>query len=518
MAKFNENKQKVQKIVNKINKFSADLLAKNLKELKLKLKDNSFMGPHPVFDSGWSVHSLDYPSNFENIGVLNQGDLLAVRLDADGIIVDFYDLDIPLEGFPTILLGCLDTSIRSNPLQFGGYLSTTDRSTLTIYKGNYTEVYGDGQVIYKGEAPILQKTLLSFDDIVTGGMAPNLDKAKQLWKLKVTWNNGVDTFYNDGVLYGVRHDFDFRTSPECGGPNNDFTRFEGFYTFQPDVLSSLYAANLDPINLTTSSIEAKGLVYDFLHVGTEMVCSEEIEYHTGFETHTFNLSDLTHLYVQGSIFKLVSGNWVSQGNNISDITGSQITNVENVSLLGYHLMYDNDHLWFFGISQNTGINEGNDRYHKLNLQNLPNTVYVFPTELLNLTLPYAVINFKRNPGEYPTKEDITQIAQFNKGGISKLFVQSQAPNNNRPPSYVLNIFADLYAYMPATKQLPILIPEYNKNYVPVGTTYETDDEFTTKERVLWIPENSDIYLRTKVMFNNAGFIYDNKKFNKTENP
>jgi hypothetical protein len=355
------------------------------------------------------------------------------------------------------------------------------------YEQDYCEVYGDGNLIYKGYPYEIYHEYSQAD--LDAGMFQE-DYTKKVYSCSIEYSYGGDDYLVQGRVVQIEM-FDY-LGTGCGGGDYDYfyvsidpgyvgsNNYAKFHDLQPiitDMTGILYHVTFDTnpspppsclMTTPTISESPKRLSWSF----------------TGGNVDSYRIK-----LKSASKYKKVAGEWVSQGYGEYTIDSSAVTiTTQSFTFVGYWLFYSDDTRYLFGIRNKTPLSyEG--IYRRKELYNLP-------------VDPYRVwsnITFLRNNDEHPIVVSVDSLAMSDKQqAIIKLFKTTDVTKDlyrmNVKGTFILSALSSVKT----TQQVPV----YNDTYSQSGSSYVASESHTLKDIVYYAPANLPVQYKIRLMLIN----------------
>jgi hypothetical protein len=500
MPQFSNNRQRINKIFEEIKKNNSVLSNNKSVSNVLKKNNSKVKSPFVHYDSGWVFVEPVTSNSYRT----TQKDGVVPTI----IYLDETDFNIPEIDLPEAMMAYLEPKvlIKGKP---NATMIAQGTANVSTWGNDYYSVYGDGNLIYKGEVTSVGE-YFSQTEYDSGNIA--IGNTKKVYRMVLEYTSGGQyyrlsgnvariRFFDDlGTGYDGLDQDEWRISVDPNFPNivdNEHRFLEMSDTeveFIGDKHEVRYTTNPSPPpNYNTSTT-----VYE--NVQTSKKFSDVDFYIIKFGTQV-NKYELDA--PGGSIIATLP---VAGGVEINsdDVTVTDIS----VSFMGYNLYYDSDTRWLFGI-ETTATPEGNGYETQLdNLPELSNPYHV------GHTLPYTSIEFNRNPDDYPVKIEGTSFVAGEKA--QAWFKKSKSTDNLNIYKYRFNI--ECYALEFATKEYSsenynVYADVYTQSGSPLS--YElTTENHSFKEKKEYVANGEDIEARFILASKNPHNYKELKKYDE----
>jgi hypothetical protein len=356
-----------------------------------------------------------------------------------------------------------------------------------LYEQDYCEVYGNGNLIYKGYPYEIYHEYSQAD--LDAGMFQE-DYTKKVYSGSIEYSYGGDDYLVQGRVVQIEM-FDY-LGTGCGGGDydyfyvsidpgyigsNNYAKFHDLQSVITDMTGILYHVTFDTnptppptciMTVPTVSESPKRLSWSF----------------TGGNVDSYRIKLKTAVK-----YKKIGGVWVWQANGDFTIDSSAVTiTTQTFTFVGYWLFYSNDTRYLFGIRNKTPLSyEG--IYRRKELYNLP-------------VDPYRVwsnISFLRNPTGHPTIIPYNGLAiPINQQSVIRLFKTTDSVKDyyriNMKGTFILSALSSVKT----TQQVPV----YNDTYYQSGSTYVALESHTLKDINSYTPANLPIEYKIRLTLSN----------------
>jgi hypothetical protein len=459
--------KKIEKLINNQNQISDNLKTKDqqLSEIfsdKYAIKLNSV-----IKESDWlTVTPISFARNTEYNRILPESVTFNQSLD--------FNLDKKFLPFlkPEIIVKAGENIKLEGILPY----------IYQMYDRDYCEVYGDGNLIYKGYPSEIYNEFSQED--LDAGMFQE-DYTKRVYKGAIGYTSGGFEYRVNGTIIRiVMVDY---LGTGCGGGNYDtfdvyidpgyfnsknYAKFHDLQSNTTDMTGLLwhhtYSPNPTPpptcVLNTPTSESPKRLQWAF----------------TGSNVDVYQIT-----LKSASLYKKVAGNWVWQSDGDFTIDSSLVTVISrSFGFSAYWLFYSDDTRYLFGIRNKIPLSyEG--IYRRIELYNLP----VDPYRV------WSTITLLRNNGDHPLVVDSASFAfSDNQQALIKLFKTTDTVKDFYRMKIKGTFILSALSSIKSTQQVPV----YNDTYYQSGSSYVASENHTLKDIAYYSPANLPVQYQIRL--------------------
>jgi hypothetical protein len=459
--------KKIEKLINNQNQISDNLKTKDqqLSEIfsdKYAIKLNSV-----IKESDWlTVTPIPFARNTEYNRILPESVTFNQSLD--------FNLDKKFLPFlkPEIIIKAEEN------IKLEGILPYIYQK----YDRDYCEVYGGGNLIYKGYPSVDIYHEYTQEDLDAGMFQE--DYTKKIYSGGIYYTSGGSDYYIQGrVIKITMYDY---LGTGCGG--RDYDVFD--VIVDPGYFESKNYAKFH--DLQSNTTDMTGLLYKIRYETNPSpppACVQTTFFEfpkrlqwsfTGSNVDVYKIK-----FKEAEKWKKVGDTWIWQSFGDFEIDSSGVTvTSRSFGFIGYWLFYSDDTRYLFGIRDKKPLSsEG--IYRRKELYNLP----VDPYRV------WSTITLLRNNGDHPTVVNMDSFAMSNNQQVLiKLFKTTDAVKDLYRMKIKGTFILSALSSVKSTQQVPV----YNDTYYQSGSSYVASENHTLKDIAYYSPANLPVQYQIRL--------------------
>lgn len=328
MSTFNQEKQKLEKLFNKITDQARTLKEKDVEALIFNFFKQELNNQIVIHDTGWLTKNTNIDESTTLFPDSGQSTVAAVHYEKNIQLPNFLQPYIEPLFFIQPPVNCACVAYEENENSF--------------FQDSYIEVYADGGLVYRGSlAAMTNGQNLVNDAQVANGDAPHI---KKVWNMLIEWTdpNTLDDWTIFGEVVGLTLEENTQTCERSG---------VGTITIKDSFLTrcnSTAHLGYHKINdLTDSTFDAEGQYNNQSFTSGEPLCeTDSVTTENVLRSGSFGEGDEFYFVIRGNAFNITDS--VFGGFSDYNIAYSTITD-KSLTYIGNRVYYSSNYRFIFSI-------------------------------------------------------------------------------------------------------------------------------------------------------------------------